>query len=55
MVVDFLEAMQVRPKLEVFTNTVLGDVWKPIEQIEYEQLAWNLEPYPARCPPACSC
>jgi phage terminase large subunit GpA-like protein len=51
MVVDFLEAVKSVPKLEVFTNTVLGDVWKPIEQIEYEQLAFNVESYPADVPP----
>jgi phage terminase large subunit GpA-like protein len=50
MVVDFLEAVKNTAKLEVFTNTVLGDVWKPIEKLEYEQLAWNLEPYPAQVP-----
>lgn len=51
MVVDFLEACRSVPKLEVFTNTVLGDVWKPVEQIEYEHLAFNLEAYPAVVPP----
>src|SRR4051812_31391062 len=50
MVVDFLEASKSVPKLEVFTNTVLGDVWKPVEQIPYEQLAWNLEAYETQVP-----
>jgi phage terminase large subunit GpA-like protein len=45
MVVDFLEAAKSVPKLEVFTNTVLGEVWKPVEQIEYEDLTWRVEPY----------
>jgi phage terminase large subunit GpA-like protein len=50
MVVDWLEACKSVPKLEVFTNTVLGDVWKPVEQIQYEQLAWLLESYPVQVP-----
>lgn len=50
MVVDFLEANSSKAKLEVFTNTVLGEVWKPVEQIEYEDLTWNLEPYAATVP-----
>jgi phage terminase large subunit GpA-like protein len=50
MVVDFLEAVKSVPKLEVFTNTVLGDVWKPVEQIAYEDLTWNLEAYPFAVP-----
>jgi phage terminase large subunit GpA-like protein len=50
MVVDFLEAVKSVPKLEVFTNTVLGDVWKPVEQIAYEDLTWNLEAYPFSVP-----
>lgn len=51
MVIDFLEAKTSQAKLEVYTNTVLGETWKPIEQIEYEDLTWNLEPYPAAVPP----
>jgi phage terminase large subunit GpA-like protein len=51
MVTDFLEAGTSVPKLEVFTNTVLGEVWKPVEQIQYEQLAWNTEQYTAQVPP----
>lgn len=50
MVIDFLEAKRSPAKLEVYTNTVLGETWKPIESIEYEDLAWNLEPYPAAVP-----
>jgi phage terminase large subunit GpA-like protein len=51
MVIDWLEACKSVPKLEVFTNTVLGEVWKPVEQIKYEDLTWNLETYPAKVPP----
>jgi phage terminase large subunit GpA-like protein len=50
MVVDFLEARSNITKLEVFTNTVLGDVWKPIEKIEWEDFAWKLEVYPQAVP-----
>jgi phage terminase large subunit GpA-like protein len=50
MVVDFLEAKKSMAKLEVYTNTVLGETWKPVESIEYEDLSWNLEPYPAAVP-----
>lgn len=50
MVVDFLESSSSKAKLEVYTNTVLGEVWKPVEQIEYEDLTWNLEQYPAAVP-----
>lgn len=50
MVVDFLEAKSSAAKLEVYTNTVLGETWKPVEQIEYEDLTWNLEPYHADVP-----
>lgn len=45
MVVDFLEAARSAAKHEVYTNTVLGETWKPVEQIEYENLAWNLDDY----------
>lgn len=51
MIVDFLESKKSMAKLEVYTNTVLGEVWKPVEQIEYEDLTWNLEEYPAVVPP----
>lgn len=50
MVVDFLEAKSDIAKLEVYTNTTLGEVWKPVEQIEYEDLSWNLEHYSAVVP-----
>lgn len=50
MVVDFLESSQSKPKLEVYTNTVLGEVWKPVDQIEYEDLTWKLETYEADVP-----
>lgn len=50
MVTDFLEAVTSQAKLEVFTNTVLGEVWKPVEQIKYEQLAMNVERYAAQVP-----
>jgi phage terminase large subunit GpA-like protein len=51
MVVDFLESQKSKAKLEVYTNTVLGETWKPVEQIEYEDLTWNLETYPTAVPP----
>lgn len=51
MVIDFLEAKSSAAKLEVFTNTVLGEVWKPVEQIDYEDLKWKFDPYPAEVPP----
>lgn len=50
MVTDFLEAKTSPTKLEVFTNTVLGEVWKPVEQINYEELALNVETYAAQVP-----
>jgi phage terminase large subunit GpA-like protein len=50
MVVDFLEAKTSMAKLEVYTNTVLGETWKPIEQIPYEDMTWKLEAYPAAVP-----
>lgn len=51
MVLDFLESKKAASKLEVYTNTVLGETWRPIEQIEYEDLTWKLETYPAAVPP----
>jgi phage terminase large subunit GpA-like protein len=51
MVTDWLEACRSALKLETFTNTVLGEVWKPVEQIEYEDLSWNLDTYPVAVPP----
>jgi terminase, large subunit len=51
LVLDFLDAKKSAAKLEVFTNTVLGETWKPVERIEYEDLAWNLETYPCEVPP----
>lgn len=51
MIVDFLEAKRSMAKLEVFTNTVFGEVWKPVEQVKYELLALNIELYPAHVPP----
>lgn len=51
MVTDFLEAQGNIGKIEVFTNTVLGDVWKPVEQVKYELLAMNVEQYAAQVPP----
>lgn len=50
MVVDFLEAKSSIAKLEVYTNTVLGETWKPVEQIEWENFAWNLDVYPQAVP-----
>lgn len=51
MVSDFLDASKSRAKLEVYTNTVLGEVWKPVEKIEYEDLQLNFDAYPAQVPP----
>ncbi|MBV9217349.1 MAG: phage terminase large subunit family protein [Acidobacteria bacterium] len=51
MVTDWLEACKSAPKLEVFTNTVLGEVWKPVERLDYEDIAWNVENYEAQVPP----
>lgn len=50
-VADWLDACKDKAKLEVFTNTVLGEVWKPIATISYDDLAWNLEQYAADVPP----
>lgn len=50
MVTDFLEAIKDQAKLEVFTNTVLGEVWRLVEQIDYELLAWNVEQYVTQVP-----
>ena len=50
MVTDFLEAQGNIGKVEVFTNTVLGEVWKPIERIDFEMLAMNVEQYDAQVP-----
>ena len=47
----FLEAKKSIKKLEVYTNTVLGETWKPVEQIQYEDLSWKLDVYPAQVPP----
>lgn len=55
MVLDFLEAKTSAAKLEVYTNTVLGETWKPVEQIEYEDLSWNLEVYEADVPNGVLC
>lgn len=51
MVVDFLESKSNIAQLEVFSNTVLGEVWKPVQRIEYEDMAWKLETYAADVPP----
>lgn len=50
MVTDFIEAQGNIGKVEVFTNTVLGEVWKPVERIDYEMLAMNVEQYDAEVP-----
>lgn len=55
MVIDFLESKKSMAKLEVYTNTVLGETWKPVEQIEYEDLTWNLEAYPVAVPNGVLC
>lgn len=51
IVADFRDAKKNIGKLEVFTNTVLGEVWKPVQRIEYEDMAWKLETYAADVPP----
>jgi len=51
MVTDFVESQGNIGKIEVFTNTVLGEVWKPVEQVKYELLAMNVEQYAAQVPP----
>jgi len=50
LVTDFIEAQGNIAKVEVFTNTVLGEVWKPVERIDYEMLAMNVEVYDAEVP-----
>jgi phage terminase large subunit GpA-like protein len=50
IVAKWLKACTNTKNLEVFTNTTLAEPWKPVESIEYEDLAWNLEPYPAAVP-----
>ncbi|MEO8647757.1 MAG: terminase gpA endonuclease subunit [Acidobacteriota bacterium] len=47
---EFLEAKTSQQKLEVFTNLILGEPWKPVERIEYEDLTWKLEAYPVAVP-----
>ncbi len=50
IVADFRDAKKNIGKLEVFTNTVLGEVWKPVERIDFEMLAMNVEQYDAQVP-----
>lgn len=50
MVIDFLEAKKFRSTLQVWTNTELGESWKPEERIEYADLKLNREEYPAPWP-----
>jgi phage terminase large subunit GpA-like protein len=50
LVTDFLEAKTDPAKLEVFTNTELGETWKPIESIAYEMLSTNFEVYKHEVP-----
>ncbi len=50
IVSKFYEAQGNATKLEAFTNLILAEAWKPIEQIEYEELSWNVEPYPVAVP-----
>ncbi len=50
MVSDWYEAHTSPAKLEVFTNTVLGEVWKPVAAIPWEEMNWKLEIYPVEVP-----
>lgn len=51
IVTKFYEARGNVKKYQAFTNLILAEAWKPIEQIEYEDLTWKLETYPAAVPP----
>lgn len=50
MVIDFLEAKKFKSTLQVWTNTALGESWKPEERIEYADLELHREDYPAAVP-----
>lgn len=50
MAIDFLEAKKHVSTLQVWTNTALGEVWKPEERIEYADLTLNRETYGAEVP-----
>jgi phage terminase large subunit GpA-like protein len=50
MVIDFLEAKKFRSTLQVWTNTALGESWKPEERIEFADLNIKREEYPAPWP-----
>lgn len=50
VVADFIEAKTDPAKLEVFTNTTLGETWKPVEMIPWEAINWKLELYDYEVP-----
>lgn len=50
MVTNFLDAQGNIAKLEAVTNTIFGEPWKPVEQVQYEMLAMNVEQYDAEVP-----
>lgn len=52
MVLDFLEAKHSNSiqKLQTWTNTALGEPWKPEVRIEYADLQLSRETYPAPVP-----
>lgn len=51
MVTNFLDAQGNIAKLEAVTNTIFGEPWKPVENVNYESLAMQTEVYPAEVPP----
>lgn len=55
MVIDFLEAKRFKSTLQVWTNTALGESWKPEERIDYADLTLNREDYPHTVPPGVLC
>jgi len=50
MVTNFLDAQGNIAKLEAVTNTIFGEPWKPVEQVQYDMLAMNVERYDAQVP-----
>lgn len=50
MVIDFLEAKKFKSTLQVWTNTALGESWKPEERIDYADIELNREDYSAQVP-----
>lgn len=50
MVADFLEAKKFKSTLQVWTNTALGESWKPEERIDYADLSLQKEDYESQVP-----